>query len=122
MSWLARLKEAKVGAVQRREQVPWLGAVTRALPANIDSISTRSVCNLIDVEPTTGNARKVAAVMMLLGYVPIKSRRLAPGGFRDTTIRGWARPLRETNLPYPTGNPSAGAVGVDNRPVERLNR
>jgi hypothetical protein len=115
MSWIGRLQEAKVGAVQRREPVPWLGAVTRALPPKIETISTRSICNLIDVEPTTGNARKVSAVMKTLGYVPIKSRRLAPGGFRDSTIRGWARPLRETKLPCPTGSSPAGAAGVEPR-------
>jgi hypothetical protein len=95
MSWIEKLNEAKVNAVQHHEHVPWLGAVRRALPTNVDNISTRSVCNLIDVEPATGNARKIAAVMRILGYVPIKSRRLAPGGFRDTTTRGWARPARD---------------------------
>ena len=38
MSWISRLKEAKVGGVQHRENVPWLGAVTRALPPNIETI------------------------------------------------------------------------------------
>jgi hypothetical protein len=112
MSWIGRLNEATAAAVQNREQVPWLGAVTRALPRNVESISTRSVCDLINVEPTTGNSRKIAAVMKILGYVPIKSRRLMPGGFRDTTTRGWARPLRETKHPHLTENQSPGAAGV----------
>ena len=51
--------------------------------------------------------------MKVLGYVPIKSRRLAPGGFRDTTTRGWARPLRETKHQYPTGHSPAAAAGVE---------
>jgi hypothetical protein len=113
MSWVARLNEARADTVQRRENVPWLGAVARALPPNVESISTRSVCNLIDVEPTTGNARKISAAMKALGYVPIKSRRLTPGGFRDSTIRGWAKPIRETKLPHPTGRPPAGAAGIE---------
>src|SRR5580700_9068785 len=98
MSWVARLNEAKVDAAQRREPIPWVGAVTRALPPNIESISTRAVLDLIDMPATTGNARKIAAVMKMLGYVPIKSRRLAPGGFRDTTIRGWSKPVRQQKL------------------------
>jgi hypothetical protein len=113
MSWLQKLQEAKVEAVQRREHVPWLGAVRRALPANIETISTRAVLDLIDMPATTGNARKVAGAMKTLGYVPIKSRRLAPGGFRDTTTRGWARPIRETIHPCPTGSSPAGADGVE---------
>jgi hypothetical protein len=27
-------------------------------------------------------------------FVPIKTRRFMPGGFRDTVTRGWARPMR----------------------------
>jgi hypothetical protein len=33
--------------------------------------------------------------MRSLGFVPIKSRRLEPGGYRDTVTRGWTRPVRE---------------------------
>ena len=33
--------------------------------------------------------------MRFLGFIPIKSRRLMPGGYRDTVTRGWARPFRE---------------------------
>jgi len=113
MSWIARLQEANVGAVQHREHVPWLGAVRRALPPNVESISTRAILDLIDMPSTTGNARKVSAVMKTLGYVPIKSRRLAPGGFRDTTIRGWARPLRETKPRQPVQIEPEGGDNAD---------
>src|SRR5579859_8184574 len=101
MSWMEKLKGATVDADQRREPVPWLGAVRRALPANIDTISTRAILDLIDMPATTGNARKVAAAMKTLGYVPLKSRRLAPGGFRDTTTRGWVKPMREQKSTAP---------------------
>ena len=43
---------------------------------------------------TTGNARRIGATMRALGFVPIKSRRLEPGGYRDTVTRGWTRPVR----------------------------
>jgi len=33
-------------------------------------------------------------IMRTLHFIPIKSRRLMPGGFRDTVTRGWARPVR----------------------------
>jgi hypothetical protein len=34
--------------------------------------------------------------MRQLGFVPLKSRRLEPGGYRDTVTRGWTRPVRTT--------------------------
>lgn len=93
MTWIEKLQQATGPAVRRGQ--PWIGAVARALPGGITSISTVAVLDLLDVPTTTGNARRVATAMRALGFVPIKSRRLAPGGFRDTTIRGWARPIRE---------------------------
>jgi hypothetical protein len=75
---------------------PWKRALERALPANVSSISTVALLDLLDVPHTTGNARRLAKTMRSLGFIPLKSRRLTPGGFRDTTIRGWARPIRES--------------------------
>jgi hypothetical protein len=93
MTWIEKLQRAKEPAV--RSDVPWTGAIARALPSGISAISTVAIFDLLDVPATTGNARRLAAAMRALGFVPIKSRRLVPGGFRDTTIRGWARPVRE---------------------------
>jgi hypothetical protein len=73
---------------------PWDGAIKRALPGKVQAISTNTICDLLDVPPTTANAREIAKSMRALGFVPIKSRRLVRGGFRNTTIRGWARPER----------------------------
>ena len=92
MSWIEKLQRAAGPA--RHHQVPWTGAVARALPGGVTCISTAAIFDLLDVPPTTGNARRLAKCMRALGFVPMKSRRLAPGGFRDTTIRGWARPVR----------------------------
>jgi hypothetical protein len=55
--------------------------------------------DLLDLPATTGKVRRLAKTMRAMGFVPLKSRRLMPGGFRETTIRGWARPIRE---PVPT--------------------
>ena len=59
-----------------------------------DSVSTAALLDLIGLPNTTGNSRRIAATMRALGFIPIKSRRLEPGGYRDTVTRGWARPLR----------------------------
>jgi hypothetical protein len=97
MPWIQTLQRA-CDARERRSGAPWDAAVKRALPGNVASISTNSICDLLDVPYTTGNARRIAKSMRALGFVPIKSRRLAPGGFRDTTIRGWARPIRQSGV------------------------
>jgi len=31
--------------------------------------------------------------MRSLGFIPLKSRRLMPGGYQSTVTRGWSRPL-----------------------------
>jgi hypothetical protein len=100
MAWVDKLKRVNEPTV--RPDVPWTGAVARVLPGGITSISTVAVLDLLDMPVTTGNARRLAAAMRTLGFVPIKSRRLAPGGFRDTNTRGWARPVREPRFPPET--------------------
>jgi hypothetical protein len=94
MSWVERMYQACAQQAEQRSD-PWKRVLERALPANVSSISTVSLLDLLDVPHTTGNARRLAKTMRALGWVALKSRRLMPGGFRDTTIRGWARPVRE---------------------------
>jgi len=95
MSFLQRLDQARAELTDRGID-PWKRALERDLPANVTSISTVALLDLLDVPSTTGNARRLAQTMRSLGFIPLKSRRLTPGGFRDTTIRGWARPFRES--------------------------
>jgi hypothetical protein len=75
----------------------------------VEAISSAALLDLLRVPATTGTARRLAKIMRSIGFIPIKSRRLMPGGFRDTVTRGWARPLRETRYSTPTMNPIAGA-------------
>lgn len=95
MPFMARLNEARVAAQKPRDEDPWEPAIRRVLPFGVTSISTVSICDLLDVPPTTANGRRVAACMRALGFVPLKSRRLEPGGRYGNTIRGWAKPIRE---------------------------
>jgi hypothetical protein len=94
MSWLGRLHQARAEWAEH-EADPWRRVLERAVPASVTSISTAALLDLLDVPQTTGNARRLAETMRSMGWVGLKSRRLMPGGFRDTTIRGWARPVRE---------------------------
>jgi len=98
MSWMERLARAEAELRERRSD-PWKRALDRDLPANVTSISTAALLDLLDVPQTTGNARRLAQTMRSMGWVGLKSRRLVPGGFRDTTIRGWARPFRQIKEP-----------------------
>jgi hypothetical protein len=94
MSLLQELKQA-IAAQKERGADPWKRMLQRDLPPDITSISTVALLDLLDVPATTGNARRLAKTMRSMGFVPLMSRRLVPGGFRDTKIRGWARPVRE---------------------------
>jgi hypothetical protein len=93
-SWVEKLYQACAQQAEQRSD-PWKQVLERALPANVTSISTAALLDLLDVPNTTGNARRLAQTMRAKGWVGLKSRRLMPGGFRDTTIRGWARPVLE---------------------------
>jgi hypothetical protein len=64
----------------------------------MDAVSTAALLDLIGLPATTGNGRRIAHSMRSLGFVPIKSRRFMPGGYRDTVTRGWARPVRKASF------------------------
>src|SRR5215831_17033721 len=100
MSAIEKLNRICAELVERSSD-PWKRVLERALPADVTAVSTVVLCDLLGIRPSTGNARRIARTMRSLGFIPLKSRRLEPGGFRDTTIRGWARPVRgERPLTY----------------------
>jgi hypothetical protein len=103
-SWVGKMYEEAAQRTGRRSD-PWQRMLERALPANVTSISTVALLDLVDVPHTTGNARRLAQTMRAMGWIGLKSRRLTPGGFRDTTIRGWARPVRETRATSQANGP-----------------
>lgn len=92
MAFLDRLHEA-ARSVAESPQDPWEPRLSRALE-RVEAMSTNALLDLLMVEPTTTNARRLAVVMRRLGFIAIKNRRLRPGGNRDTVARGWARPVR----------------------------
>jgi len=78
----------------RRDADP-LREKVEAIVRGMEGVSTFALLDLLGLPKTTGNGRRLAASMRALGFVPIKSRRLMPGGYRDTVTRGWARPFRQ---------------------------
>jgi hypothetical protein len=73
------------------------GQKVAAAVAGFDALSTFAILTSIGLSPTTGNARRISKTMRALGYIPIKSRRLVPGGWHDTLCRGWSRPFRSNS-------------------------
>jgi hypothetical protein len=67
----------------------------QALVRGQESIGTAPMLDLLGLPKTTGNGRRIASTMRTLGFVPIKSRRLLPGGHDGTVTRGWTRPVRQ---------------------------
>jgi hypothetical protein len=102
MSLLTRLKE-KRAEVDAQCQDPWRRRVEAAVRGK-DAISTAALLDAIRVPATTGTARRLAVIMRDLQFIPIKSRRLMPGGRAGNTVtRGWARPVRTTKTSATTG-------------------
>ena len=94
LSWIERLHQLRAER-EERDSDPWRRVLERALPADLTAVSTVALCDLLGVRPNTGNARRIAKTMRAMGFLPIKSRKLLPGGWRGSEGRGWARPVRE---------------------------
>ena len=93
MSLLGKLREARAD-LEAHGSDPWHEKVEAAV-RDKDAISTAALLDLLRVPATTGTARRLAAVMRNLNFIPIRSRRLMPGGRAGNTVtRGWARPVR----------------------------
>jgi hypothetical protein len=94
MSFLGRLAQARA-ELDAHHDDPWRKRVEDAVCGK-DAISTAALLDLLRQPATTGTARRLATIMRGLNFVPIKSRRLMPGGRAGNTVtRGWARPLRQ---------------------------
>ena len=94
MDFVERLHHAQTELAQR-EADPFRRPVETIMSCLGDSVSTAALLDLLGMRNTTGNGRKIARTLRTLGFIPIKSRRLEPGGWRDTVTRGWVRPLRK---------------------------
>jgi hypothetical protein len=94
VSFLAKFRQAQV-EIAAYGADPWREKVEAAVREK-DAISTAALLDLLRVPATTGTARRLATVMRSLHFIPIKSRRLMPGGRAGNTVtRGWTRPVRE---------------------------
>ena len=115
MSWIGKLHRAQAELAER--DVDPLRGKVEDIVRGMQAISTHSLLDLLCLARTTGNGRRIASTMRTLGFVPIKSRRLMPGGWADTVTRGWARPIREIKssstmkpIPAPPGVNQGGLI------------
>lgn len=92
LSWTAKLEQAQAELADPVADP--LRAKVASIVRGMDAISTAALLDLIGLPKTTGNGRRISPAMRALGFVQIKSRRLMPGGYRDTVTRGWAKPVR----------------------------
>jgi hypothetical protein len=76
-----------------RHADPWKRTLERDL-RGVEAMSTVALLDLLGLPATTANARRLARTMRSMGWVGLKSRKLVPGGVKDTISRGWARPIR----------------------------
>ena len=96
LPFTARIERERA-KLEQRDADP-LQEKVEATVRGMEAISTAALLSLIGLPATTGNGRRIAHSMRSLGFVPIKSRRFMPGGYRDTVTRGWARPVRESSV------------------------
>jgi hypothetical protein len=110
MSLIEKLRKARA-ELEAHHEDPWQKRVEAAVLEK-DAISTAALLDLLRVPATTGTARRLAALMRSLSFIPIKSRRLMPGGRAGNTVtRGWARPIREMRSSPTISN--AGRAGFN---------
>jgi len=94
-TFLERLRQLEAQAeLAERNADPWQTKLQDAV-SGLEFISTAALLDILREPASTSAARRLAKNMRSLGFVPIKSRRLMPGGYRDTVTRGWARPFRQ---------------------------
>jgi hypothetical protein len=93
LSWLEKLDQEHA-AQSERDADPIRRVLEPAL-AGVKAISTVQLCDLLGLRANGNNARRIAPAMRKLGFLPIKSRGLRPGGWRGTEGRGWARLARD---------------------------
>ena len=70
----------------------------------MEAISTVALLDLLSLPDNTASARRITPIMLALQFIPIRSRKIPPGGWRTTTARGWSRSVREPRMGAKVGN------------------
>jgi len=104
MSYTELLQQIRAEVQATRTEDPWRLPLARVRGKTwddgIERVSTQTLFDILEVPQRRRNAgawRRLAKLMRELGWSPIKTRGLTPGGFRDQ-VRGWARDKRQSPL------------------------
>jgi len=84
MSLLGKLAHA-CAELDAHQRDPWYSKVEAEVRGK-DTISTAALLDAVRVPASTSTARRLAAIMRDLQFIPIKSRRLMPGGRAGNTV------------------------------------
>jgi hypothetical protein len=95
MSWVGVLKQTRNEATAKPD--PWRLRLERVRGRvdydQIERVSTQTLLDLLEVPQrgrNAGTCRRLAKLMLELGWTPIKARGMTQNGFRDQ-VRGYAR-------------------------------
>ena len=112
MALLTKLREARA-ELEAQGRDPWAAKLEGVL-SGVEAVSTAALIDILCAPANTATARRLATVMRALHFIPIKSRRLMPGGRAGNTVtRGWARPVRSIKSSPTICN--AGAIAPQSR-------
>ena len=97
-SWLDKLWEAQAEGAERKD--PWKLRLERVRGKidydGLERVTTQMLFDVLEVPQrsrTAGACRRLAAVMVELGWTAVRVRGLTPGGYREQ-VRGYCRDAR----------------------------
>jgi hypothetical protein len=105
VSWLGKLQEAKVEMAARNVD-PWRLPLERVRGKidydGLERLSSQTLLDVLEVPQrsrTAGTCRRLAKIMVELGWTAVRVRDLTRGGYKEQ-VRGYARDARcRSNVP-----------------------
>jgi hypothetical protein len=98
-SWLDKLREEQAEGAARKDA--WKGRLERMRGKidydGLERVTTQTLFDVLEVPQrsrTAGACRRLAAVMVELGWSPVRVRGLTRGGYREQ-VRGYCRDARD---------------------------
>jgi hypothetical protein len=101
-SFMARLRQAEIEAAATETVDPWRLTLERVRGRvdffdNLERVSSQTLLDLLEVpqrQRTAGTFRRLAKVMVELGWTAVRVRDLTRGGYKEQ-VRGYCRDARD---------------------------
>jgi hypothetical protein len=104
MSWLGKLQEAKA-EIAARNVDPWRLPLERVHGKidydGLERLSSQTLLDVLEVPQrsrTAGTCRRLAKIMVELGWTAVRVRDLTCGGYKEQ-VRGYCRDSRHSTAP-----------------------